>query len=107
MMGLARFYSLSHLPMLLALQCWGNEILRGHAPEDKGEPREWSILILFVVRARPREVPTCEQGAHPLAARSWHRASCCRTLPHLSHAIPVGSSSIIDSARSGMALALL
>ena len=67
--------------MLLALPCWGDEILRGHAPEDKGEPREWSILILSVVGARPREVPTCAQGAHPLAARSWHRASCCRILP--------------------------
>ena len=87
---LARSYSLYHPLMLLALPCWGDEILRGHAPEDKGEPREWSILILSVVGARPREVPTCAQGAHPLAARSWHNASCCRILPPLSHAIPRG-----------------
>jgi hypothetical protein len=64
----------------VALPCWGDESLRGHAPEDKSESREWSILVLSVVGAKPRKVPTCEQGAHPLAVRSWHHASCGRTL---------------------------
>ncbi len=43
----------------VALKCWGNQILRGRSPEDKGDHVELSIFILSFVEDRPREVPTC------------------------------------------------
>src|SRR5215471_17737078 len=54
----------------------------------------------------PPEVPTRGQGAHILAARSWHHASCCGLPPHRSAALPREASASVAAVCSGIVLAL-
>ena len=75
------------------------------SPNLSVNDRGASPCTLSVVEDRPREVPLCEHGAHPPAAPSWHRASCCHTRSPLAHELSVSSSFIGASARAGMALA--